>query len=74
MEHQERTGCHDVSPSFLDKTVQEAEDEKREERVRVPWTMKAALFFAAVADILFKREWKDGVNGGGWICTRRYRF
>lgn len=34
---------------------------KREERVRVriPRIVKAALFFAAVAGILLKKEWKD---------------
>lgn len=34
---------------------------KREEKVRtrIPWIARAALFFAAVAGILLKKEWKD---------------
>lgn len=34
---------------------------KREERVRIkiPGIVRAAVFFASVASILFKKEWKD---------------
>lgn len=59
MEHHERTGCYNVSLPFLDKTVRRQKMKKREERVRIPRIVKVALFFVAVASILFKKEWMD---------------